>query len=308
MGRQNYSRLRKYNGGTRSRKKEGLVASISVVTPSYNYSRFLPAAISSIRANSLRAEHVIADGGSTDATIALLSSMEDQVIWVSEPDKGQSDALNKALAMASGEVVGWLNADDFYLPGALDAVAAEFEADPELDVLYGDTVLVDENGRVIRIFKCYPIPSLVLRWRGCVMMSTSTFFRRDVLGEAPFDTEFRELMDWDLFLSLKANRKVKFKYLARPLGAFRIHDAQVTNVKSGGFSPEHARIRDKHGISRRWAPVTRPIGFLIHRLMKVLTGSLFQEIGSKRLKGKNLLNGAGGVRREGHEILLGDGE
>lgn len=284
-------------------KKEGSVISLSVVTPSYNYSRFLPTAINSVRANVLRVEHVIADGGSTDGTIALLDSMGEELVWVSEPDAGQSDALNKALAMASGEVIGWLNADDFYIPGALDAVAAEFEADPDLDVLYGDTVLVDADGRVKRLFKCYPTPAAVLRWRGCVMMSTSTFFRREALGPAPFDTEFREMMDWDLFLKLKLNRNLRFKYLPRPLGAFRFHEAQVTNVKTGGFSSEHSRIREKHGISTRFAPLTRPIGFLMHRSFKLLTGAWVQEILSRKLNGMELLENSGQVKNDGYTLL-----
>lgn len=268
---------------------------ISVITPSFNYKRYIGQALRSVLSNTCRAEHVVMDGGSTDGTQQVLSGLDESVLWRSEKDAGQSDALNKALAETSGEVVGWLNADDFYLPNALDRVVEEFERDPDLDVLYGDTVLVDGQGRIIRLYKCYSVPHNVLRWRGCTLMSTSTFFRRDILGEKPFDTNLRMRMDWDLFLRLRANKDVKFKYINEPFAAFRFHEEQVTHNQLEYNTSEHLLIRDRYGIRQSLVPITRPMGIATHRVLKAMNGSWLVERKSAGLAGEPLLNERGEV-------------
>lgn len=268
---------------------------LSVITPSYNYARFIPNAIDSTSADGACVEHIVMDGGSDDGTQEVLASYGDRLTWRSEPDKGQSDALNKALSLANGDIIGWLNADDFYLPGALDRVIREFENDPELDVLYGDTVLVDGTGRLIRLYKCYNVPSVVLRWRGCTLMSTSTFIRRRVLGDQPFDTGLRMRMDWDLFLRLKRDRKVKFRYLAEPLAAFRFHEEQVTHNQVDYRTAEHYVIRERYRISSALVAITRPIGIAVHRLMKAVNGAWLSERRSLKLAGTRLIGECGEV-------------
>src|SRR4249919_3843647 len=101
---------------------------VSVLTPSYGYGRFIADSIESvIRQDGMRIEHIVQDGGSEDETLNVLRSYGDHVTWTSEPDKGQSDALNKALAMATGRWVAWLNADEYYLPGGLASLIQEGE-------------------------------------------------------------------------------------------------------------------------------------------------------------------------------------
>ncbi|WP_370633141.1 glycosyltransferase family 2 protein [Pseudarthrobacter sp. L1SW] len=244
-------------------------------------------------ANHISVEHVIMDGSSTDGTQNKLAAYGDKIAWCSEDDNGQSDALNKALDRAAGEVVGWLNADDFYLPGALDRVAQEFSADPSLDVLYGDTVLVDGKGKVMRLYKCYDVPDSVLRWRGCTLMSTSTFFRKSVLGSAPFDSQLRMRMDWDLFLRLRQDSAISFKYVSEPFAAFRFHEEQVTHNQVAYNTSEHLLIRSRYNIRQSYVPVTRRLGITIHRVLKAVKGSWFAERKSAKLAGLSLLDGEG---------------
>ena len=118
---------------------------ISVVTPSFNQGRFLGQCLRSVlEQDHPDVEYLVVDGGSTDESVALIRAVEGRLAWwVSEPDGGQSDAINKRFARATGEVVAWLNADDFYLPGALSRVARGYEQDPAASFYFGD-------GRLLR--------------------------------------------------------------------------------------------------------------------------------------------------------------
>src|SRR4051794_22482734 len=116
---------------------------VTVITPSFGYGQFIEDAIRSVLGQQgLRVQHVVQDGGSTDATVDVLKTYSDEVDWVSHPDRGQSDALNEALERAKGTWVAWLNADEFYLPGGLAALVATGEK-TSADVVYGDNVFVD---------------------------------------------------------------------------------------------------------------------------------------------------------------------
>lgn len=271
------------------------MALLTILTPSFNYGQFLPTALASASSRIWPVEHLVMDAQSTDGTRQILAASELPVTWRSEPDRGQSDALNKALRLSSGDIVGWLNADDFYLPETIQLVVAEFERDPELDVLYGDTVLVDGEGRILRLLKAYRAPAKVLEWRGPVFLSAATFYRRRVLGSDPFDIRMKMLMDWDIFLSLAKNSSVKFAYLPLPLAAFRVHELQVTHNRGGHVSPEHSVLRQKHGIDERLVPVTRLLGVMVHRLNKLVQGAWLQELLAYRLRGRCLLDTGGRV-------------
>ncbi|MEV8133601.1 glycosyltransferase family 2 protein [Pseudarthrobacter oxydans] len=267
-----------------------------MITPSFNYGQFLQAALNSASVPGCAVEHIVMDAESTDGTPELLAASAQSVIWRSEPDSGQSDALNKALKLSSGDVIGWLNADDFYLPAALPLVMKHFEEDPALDVLYGDTVLVDAEGRILRLLKAYRAPGKVIEWRGPVFLSTATFYRRKVLGVDPFDVRMKMLMDWDIFLTLVKNDALKFKYLPIPLAAFRMHELQVTHNRSGYRSPEHSLLRQKHRIDERLVPLTRRLGVALHRANKLARGAWLPELlVAHRLQGRSLLNSAGRV-------------
>ena len=176
---------------------------LSVITPSYNSAEFIEDAILSVsRQSNVSAEHIVVDGGSTDGTLEILKR-QDQVKWSSESDRGQSDAINKGFLRASGALVGWLNADDYYLPGGLATIAKAAEEHPEADVIYGDCVFVDREGKIVRSKVEHEFDRSVLMYFGCYIPSTSTFFRRRVIDSGQLlDCEYRVCMDFEYFARL----------------------------------------------------------------------------------------------------------
>jgi glycosyltransferase involved in cell wall biosynthesis len=281
---------------------------ITVITPSYGYARFLTSALNSVWSSDCAVQHVVIDGASTDGSVEILRAWDRPGFeWRSEPDVGQSDALNKALKLATGDFVGWLNADEFYLPGALEVACSRMSADPRIDVLYGDTVFVDSEGRFVRLLANHPWASRLLSSRGCTLSTASTFLRRSILPEDPFALDCKVVMDWDLFLRLQVVG-ARFQYVAWPMAAFRVHSDQVTAINMDRDSAEHRRVR-----RRRSAPVgkwawRRATGDARHRLGKVASGAWRRERGVKSMLGVEFLDSDGRVNQDAFELLLQLGE
>jgi glycosyltransferase involved in cell wall biosynthesis len=274
---------------------------LSVLTPSWQYAHFIPAAIHSVEAaaseEGVAVEHVVADAASLDGTPDVLRAAEwSGLHWVSEPDQGQSDGLNKAFTMSRGEIIGWLNADEFYLPGALAAVAEVFEAEPTVDVVYGDVVRVDAEGRIQRVASAYPFSSRALAWRGCVIMSAAAFFRRSALaadGPHPWRTDLRFVMDWDLYHRLRVQGST-FRYLNRPLSGFRVHPDQISGALPR-TDAELIGVRRHYGLPGRGPllPAVLATGDLLHKGLKVRHGATRRERRVRHLTGRSLLAGDG---------------
>src|SRR5215471_15653998 len=124
--------------------------SIGIVTPSLNQGRYIRKAMASVLSQKVQSlEYVVIDGGSTDETLDLLRSFEAKLRWVSEPDRGTADAINKGFKLVGGDILGWLNSDDLYYEGALETVQEFFEKSPDVDLVYGDANHIDENGNFI---------------------------------------------------------------------------------------------------------------------------------------------------------------
>lgn len=205
-----------------------LTVDVSVLTPSYGYGRFIRDCILSVgQQEGVSVEHIVQDAASTDGTVEVLREFDRTVRWVSEPDFGQSDALNKALERSMGRWVAWLNADEFYLPGALAALVAHAERS-RADVVYGECVFVDEDGRFERLVPEHVFSGRILREFGCFISSSSVLIRRESLGLPPWDTEVKRIMDWDLYMQL-LTAGAHFSHLIHPIGAFRRHIEQVTH-------------------------------------------------------------------------------
>jgi glycosyltransferase involved in cell wall biosynthesis len=251
---------------------------VSILTPVFNGSDFVGAAIESVQNQGGGVEHVVMDGGSSDGTAELLRSVSrDGLIWRSEPDKGQSDALNKALALSSGDIVGWLNADETYLPGTIGTVVDFFQRYPLVDVVYGDYYRVEANGSLQRLVAGHRFSRKVLRLYGCYIPSCATFVRRRALPEAPWSTELRWVMDWELFLRLERDG-CRFSYIPQPLSTFIVHPDQVTAGDRTPYEHEWRMIRERYGISlsnHRWPD--RLVGLALHGLLKVSDGSFGRE-------------------------------
>ncbi len=173
------------------------------------------------------AEHIVIDGGSGDGTQEILRRHA-HLRWISEPDRGQSDAINKGFLTATGDLVGWLNADDYYLPHGLEALARAAQEHPEADVIYGDCIFVDPNGRVVRSKVEHDFDPEVLIYFGCYIPSTSTFFRRRLIERGLLlDCDFRVAMDFEYFARL-ARCGCVFHYVPQFIAAFRWHQDNIS--------------------------------------------------------------------------------
>ena len=274
----------------RSPVRESLV---SIVTPSLNQARYLPDALASVRKQQWPHEHIVVDGGSDDGSVEILRHGSGRVRCVVEQDEGQSNALNKGLAMARGTVVGWLNSDDFYLPGAFEAVADYLAANPHVDVAYGDAVVVDDEGRVIRGLQQHGFDERVLLYYGCFIPSTSAFFRGNLIdnGLLHLDETLHLAMDLELFLRL-ARHGVRFGHMRRDLAAFRWHEAAKTLTDSRGGLQEKRQIQRQYGALGLDGPAEKVLHWYfqtVHGVRKLMTGAYWRELRWHSARGRSLL-------------------
>lgn len=196
---------------------------ISIVTPSFNQGRFIEEAIKSVlNQNYDHFEHIIIDNCSTDDTLDILRKYP-HVKCVSEPDEGQSDAINKGFKMATGDIIGWLNADDFYLPGTFHKVNQCF-ANNNIDAIYSNVKFVNSEGKYLRNLKSHrPLKWLSLLYT--YIQSTSLFFRRKIVdSNIILDTSLHYCMDKDFYVRLLYGG-YKLKYIDDYFAAFRWHDS-----------------------------------------------------------------------------------
>jgi glycosyltransferase involved in cell wall biosynthesis len=255
---------------------------ISVLTPSFGYGRFIADSIESvIRQQGLCLQHIVQDAGSTDETVEILQSFGDRVRWTSERDLGQSDGLNRALTKATGNWVAWLNADEYYLPGGLQLLVQEGE-NLGADVVYGDGIAVDREGRMLSLRPQHPFSPLILRSYGPFLDNVSLIIRRSLLEEDPWDPSLRVVMDWDLYLGLVA-RGASFHYVPYPVGAFRQHDDQASARRG---RPETPALQERYAIpASRWYS---ELGKVLHRLRKLTARSYGRQLRARRFHGSDL--------------------
>jgi glycosyltransferase involved in cell wall biosynthesis len=219
---------------------------VSVVTPSLNQASFLADAVASVRSQEgVPVEHIVVDGGSQDGTRKLLRGLGEAVLWVSEPDSGQAAAVNKGVRMGSGELLGWLNADDVYEPGAVAAAAGFLEAHPEVALVYGDAVFVDVSGRELGpCTQVRPFTYSELVTVGDFVAQPAAFFRRSAFeAVGGLDESLRWAMDYDLWLKLA--RRFPVAYLPERLARYRWTGQNKTAL--GGFP----RLAELESVGRR---------------------------------------------------------
>lgn len=229
---------------------------ISIVTPSFNQSAFIQEALLSVKNQSYQPlEHVVVDGQSSDDTIKILGRLSWQsqwshLHWISEPDNGQSHALNKGFARAQGDIVGWLNSDDRYLPDCFEQVAATFLQHPEVDILYGDYRWIDEAGRVCRLRREIEFSRFILlHHRVLFIPTTATFFRRRVFEERHFiDEGLHYALDFEFFVRLAAHG-YRFLHLPAILADFRLQSASKT------CSAPHKQLEEKDAVTQSYSPL-----------------------------------------------------
>lgn len=232
--------------------------SITVVTPCLNAARTIEEALESVRSQGYpRIEHVVVDGGSTDGTLAIVERAEG-VRFVSEPDRGRVEAVNKGVEMATGDVIGWLNADDRYEPGALDAVGRAFADHPDTVWVTGYCRIIDARGMEIRKgITAYKNAFLRHFSYGLYLTQNfvsdpATFVRRQVLLDAgPLDGRYAISHDYDLWL--RVARSGDPVVLRRYLSSFRMAEGTLSMEGFERQFAEHAEVARRHGEGHRLA-------------------------------------------------------
>lgn len=208
---------------------------LSVVTPSFNQARFIERTLESVegQVTNFPFEHIVVDGGSADGTQTILEQNASRIRYVSEPDRGMPDAVNKGIAMARGGIIGWLNSDDLYLPGALQKVSDYFDRHPETGWVYGKCRMVDDRDREVRKWitayknrglRNYSYKRLLVE---NFISQPAVFIRREALEKAgPLDLSLPTAMDFDLWLRLGKLGDPGF--INEYLSAFRVHPDSIS--------------------------------------------------------------------------------
>ena len=243
---------------------------VSIVTPSYNQARYLEATIQSVLAQDYaRIEYIVVDGGSTDGSVELIKKYQSRfAYWVSEKDSGQADAINKGLSRASGEILAWLNSDDYYLPNTISEAVKIFEENPEVVMVYGNMLAVDEHGQTINLLK-YSQLSMEDLLCFQIIGQPAVFFRRAAYEKTSgLDPTFHFLLDHHLWIRLSQHGKIL--HVPQIWAAARYHAEAKNRAKAAEFGREAFRILDwvksQPGLSEAVARVERRARASAHRV------------------------------------------
>lgn len=202
---------------------------VLIVTPSFNQAQFLEKTILSVLNQDYpNLEYIIMDGGSTDGSVNVIRKYEDRLAyWVSEPDNGQADAINKGWRMSHGEILAYLNSDDTYEPGAVRTAVETFLQHPEVYLVYGDMNFVDAQGNVLEQFHAPDFDLRTFIGDSCYIRQPTTLFKRAALQEVGMlDTRLHYALDYDLFIRICARFPVR--RIPRVVANFRRHPASKT--------------------------------------------------------------------------------
>jgi len=214
---------------------------VSIITPSYNQMRFLEATLRSVLEQDYpNIEYLVVDGASTDGSVEIIRRYADRLAWwVSEKDSGQSEAVNKGLQRARGEIIGWLNSDDVYLPGTVSAAVAAFQSHPEAGLVYGDALAIDAEGKPFNLMRArqYTLADLLAF---NIICQPAAFMRRSVLEQVNYlDPAYHLLMDHLLWMRLA--QKAPLVYVPQTWAAARYHE-QAKNCTRGAAYGREAKV------------------------------------------------------------------
>ena len=258
--------------------------SITVITPCLNARATLPATLQSIQEqNYPNLDHVVIDGGSSDGTVELLQATP-TLRFTSEPDRGLSHALNKGIASARGELIGWLNADDIYLPHALERVAAAYRENHEPLWLTGRCAIIDQSGLEQRAWVTRYKDFFVRRYSYSLHLTQnfvsapSTFVAAkgfELVGG--FDERWKYAMDYDLWLRLGKHQRPVI--IDHPLAAFRMWERSLSMTAFEQQFVEHYQIASEHGVGR-------PVPVAVNRLTSRVIVGVYRALRWTRTRGE----------------------
>jgi glycosyltransferase involved in cell wall biosynthesis len=239
---------------------------LSVITPVRNMARYLPDTLDSVSALATPHEHIVVDGASDDGTVELLEARDDpHLSWISKPDSGQTNAVNKGLRMARGSLLAWVNADDAYIPEAADRAVEHLLGKPEVGAIFGAVNYVDEHGEVFRTL----VPP-TWSWRkylyfGAFVTTPTIIWRRELLEHAPeLNERYADAADYDFYLRLLHGARVD--RISEPYFNFRYHPTSKTTTDVWVQLNEAMEIRlgwarnpVQRGIMRAWEASRRAV-------------------------------------------------
>lgn len=218
---------------------------VTVVTPSFNQGRFIRDTINSVLSQDYpNLEYWVIDGGSSDETQDVLQSYRHRLSWVSERDQGQADAVNKGFRLAKGEILGWLNSDDTYWPGAIRKVVQFFQANPDISMVYGEAHNVDVQGGII---ERYPTEEFHYQRLAetCFICQPTVFLRRHVFEEVgPLDVTLHYCLDYEYWM--RVGKRFRVGYMPELFATSRFHGAAKTVAKRSEAYQEIIPIIQRH--------------------------------------------------------------
>ena len=242
---------------------------ISVVTPSYNQAEFLERTILSVISQDYpNLEYIVCDGGSTDGSVEIIKKYESRIAWwCSEKDKGQTDAINKGMRRATGDIVGWINSDDVLLPGALKEVGIYYVKHPETDFLNGNTIQIDRYDLIIRFI--HIVMNRFFFEHGCYNISQQgMFWKRNLFEKIGFlDETFHATMDREWLIRNYENHS-KVRLLNKNIGAIRIHENTKTSLQGQIWDDDYEKLLKRY--QGRYTPsygIIR-VFFILYKMLK----------------------------------------
>jgi glycosyltransferase involved in cell wall biosynthesis len=249
---------------------------ISIVTPSYNQAQFLEETIQSVLGQGYpNLEYIIMDGGSTDGSAAIIQKYAHRLAyWVSEPDEGQTDAITKGFARASGEILAWLNSDDIYVcPDTFRQVVSLFERYPQADAVSGAGVIIDRDGHWVRQTAVLQNQAHYnqLRFRNAILQP-ATFFKRKVLDSVELDTSLHYAFDWDFFIRL--SRDFNLLVVNEVWAGYRMWGKNKTASGSADRAREQAEVVRRYLGFGSWQYVLLRLFYSVYRVAEGMPDSL----------------------------------
>ncbi|MDE7310465.1 MAG: glycosyltransferase [Eubacterium sp.] len=218
---------------------------ITIVTPSFNQGKYIRRTIESVLSQNIKGlEYFVMDGGSTDETVSILKEYGSRITWKSEKDKGQADAVNKGIKAARGEIIGWLNSDDIYYPGALQKVLAVFEKYQEQNVVYGNAYHIDEQDNIIEEYQTQDFNYEQLK-KVCYICQPALFFRKALTEKYGYlDESLQYCMDYDYWLRL--GKGETFYHLHEILAGSRLYEDNKTLGARRSVHEEMLSMQEKN--------------------------------------------------------------